>query len=65
MPAMGPGMRDITAEVERYRRAHPDVIIRSPADAGGKWEVSLPDSAAMAFDDPAVMLRALASLNNR
>lgn len=53
---MGPHAGDL----REYQRQHPEVIIKSPDETlSGKWEVSLPRSATMAFDDPEGMLHAL------
>ncbi len=63
---MGPHDNEIMTLVAIYRRQHPNVIIKTPAQThSGLWEVSLPDSANMAFDSPQMMLLALSTITIR
>jgi hypothetical protein len=48
----------VLADIEQFRRTHRQVIITNLPDGG--WEVSLPGSAAVVYDDPRVMLQCLA-----
>jgi hypothetical protein len=41
----------LTDRVDRFQRAHPDVIMAAPwANPSGRWEVSEPDTPAKAYD---------------
>jgi hypothetical protein len=53
-------------ELQKFRDAHPEVIITYPSDTGsGLWEVSVPDTSTMAFDGISLMLRALTALYDK
>lgn len=62
LPVREPG-RDRGSLVQRlgeFRSAHPEIKITAAyANPSGKWEVSEPGKAAMAWDDPNEMLDAL------
>ncbi len=63
---MGPSTEHdrLMFEVSAFKRQHPQVIIKKPNEVpSGRWEVSLPRSAVMAFDDAQTMLQALSMVS--
>jgi hypothetical protein len=50
----------LATELQRFKAAHPEIIITFPSEAKSCWwEVSCPDQSSMAFDSLSGMLRAL------
>jgi hypothetical protein len=57
---MGPHTDQSLLWLRNFRADHPEVLITYPTETmSGLWEVSLPDSACLAFDSVTVMRRAL------
>lgn len=51
-------------EVRAWQRTHPQAIVKSPAETVSRqWEVSLPKSATIAFDEPRIMLQCLSMIS--
>lgn len=46
----------LMTRVKRFECKHPEIHITAPYSASGKWEVSAPDQAAMAFDTGMTMM---------
>jgi hypothetical protein len=44
----------LTERIDRFQRKHPEIKITAPWSAGGKWEVSEPDSAVVVAYDRGV-----------
>ena len=54
----------LMSEVSAFARTHPQVIIKRPHEVpSGMWEVSFPESAVIAFDNPETMLQALSMVS--
>lgn len=52
--------QDTMRAIERYKQLHPEVWIKRPDQtASRRWEVSLPRTSAMAFDNPTDMMTTL------
>ena len=64
---MGPQAGSETMRaIALYRKTHPTVIIKEPCETGSRmWELSVPSSATMAFDDPSMMLSVLLKIELR
>jgi hypothetical protein len=46
-----PAGLDLNTRIERIERAHPEILIAAPwATRSGKWQVSEPDCAAVAYN---------------
>jgi hypothetical protein len=47
----------LTERIDRFQRRHPEIRIAAPwATPNGKWEVSEPDRAAVAYDNGFAMV---------
>jgi hypothetical protein len=52
--------RPLQERLDRFQRRHPEIKIAAPwATPSGKWEVSQPDKAAVAYDNGFVMIAEL------
>lgn len=55
-PLKVPGKLPLLERIDRFQRKHPEIRIAAPYNAHGKWEVSEPDQAALAYDTGVVMM---------
>ncbi|HEX3517120.1 MAG TPA: hypothetical protein VHT26_24275 [Trebonia sp.] len=53
-------LRPLLDRIDRFRAAHPEIRVSAPYSNGtGKWEVSEPDKAAVAYDNGHAMIAEL------
>lgn len=64
---MGPQAETETMwAIALYRKTHPEVIVKEPCETGSRmWELSVPSTSTMAFDDAAMLLSVLLKIELR